>query len=73
MASATRATSRFALVLGVLAAGTFVPTAAAQGFQFRANVVSWSPNIVRPGEPVSVVLTLRAMPAQGAEIRADGR
>jgi hypothetical protein len=72
MASATRAMSRFALVLGVVTA-TFVPTAAAQRIQFRANVVSWSPNIVRPGEPVSIVLTLHAEPAQGAEIRADGR
>lgn len=65
--------SRLALVLGVLAAGILLPTAAAQQFQFRANVVSWSPNIVRPGEPASVVLTLRAEPAQGAQIRADGR
>jgi hypothetical protein len=73
MASAKKAMSRFALVLGLLAAGTFVPTAAAQQLQFRANVHSWSPNIVRPGEPVSVVLTLHAEPAQGAEIRADGR
>jgi hypothetical protein len=64
-------TTRIALVLGVLAAGMLVPAAAGQ--QFRANVVSWSPNLVHAGEPVSVVLTLHAEPAQGAKIRADGR
>jgi hypothetical protein len=59
------------LIPAVLVGAVVVPTAAAQ--PLRANVVSWSPNIVRAGEPVSVVLTLRAEPAQGAEIRPNGR
>ena len=45
------------LVLFALAA----PAAAAEKLQ--ANVVSWSPNIVRPGEPVSVVLQLARGPS----------
>jgi uncharacterized membrane protein YeaQ/YmgE (transglycosylase-associated protein family) len=64
---------RFALVLSVLATGILVPTAAGQQVEFFANVVSWTPNVVHPREPVSVVLTLRALPMQGAEIPADGR
>jgi hypothetical protein len=59
--------SRFALVAAVVGVGILVPAAAAQ--QFRANVVSWSPNDVRPGEPVAVVLTFHAEPVHGA----DGR
>jgi hypothetical protein len=63
--------SRLALVLGVLVGGIVVPSAAGQ--QFRAEPVSWSPNVVRPGEPVSVVLTLRAGPVRGVRFRPDGR
>jgi hypothetical protein len=59
------------LIPAVLVGAVVVPTAAAQ--QLRANPVSWSPDVVRAGEPVSVVLTLRAEPAVGAEIRRDGR
>jgi hypothetical protein len=62
--------SRLALVPAVLG-GILAPTAAAQ--QFWANVISWSPNVVRPGEPVSVVLTLRAYHVQDPNFRADGR
>ena len=38
------------------------PAAAAEKLQ--ANVVSWSPNVVRPGEPVSVVLQLARGPSR---------
>jgi hypothetical protein len=72
MASAMRVRIGFALVLGALAAIP-VPTAAGQQVEFFANIASWTPNVVHPGEPVSVVLTLRALPVQGAEIPADGR
>jgi hypothetical protein len=64
---------RSALVLGVLATAILIPTAAGQQVEFFANVVSWTPNVVHPREPVSVVLTLRAEPVQGADIPADGR
>jgi hypothetical protein len=56
VASRTTVRSTFALLLLVLAGGVLAPTAAAE--QLQANVVSWSPNDVRPGEPVSVVLKL---------------
>jgi hypothetical protein len=59
------------VVLSLVLGGMLVPGAAAQ--DFRANVVSWSPNVISPGEPVSVVLSLRTEPAQGAAIPADGR
>lgn len=71
MAPTTPAPGRFALVLGVLITGIFVPAAAAQ--QFRANVDSWSPDIVQPGEPVTVVLTLHADPAPRTKARTNGR
>ena len=48
-----------ALLLTLGAAGV-APPAAAQ--ELQANVVSWSPNDVRPGEPVSVVLQLAPFP-----------
>lgn len=46
----------FALLLLALAGGGVVPTAAAE--QLHANVISWSPNEVQPGDPVSVVFQL---------------
>jgi hypothetical protein len=47
------------LLLALGAAG-LAPYAAAQ--ELQANVVSWTPNDVRPGEPVSVVLQLSPFP-----------
>jgi uncharacterized membrane protein len=52
-----------------LAAGAAVPTAAAE--QLHANVVSWSPNDVRAGEPVSVVFWLYTV--EGSSYPSDGR
>jgi hypothetical protein len=46
----------FAVLVFALAGGAGAPTAAAE--QLHANVVSWSPNDVQPGEPVSVILQL---------------
>lgn len=48
---------KIALALGlVVVAAALAPAAAAE--QLHANVVSWSPNDFRPGQPVSVVLYL---------------
>jgi hypothetical protein len=58
----------FVCLFVALAAGAAVPTAAAE--QLHANVVSWSPNDVRPGEPVSVVLWLYT--AEGSPYPSDG-
>jgi hypothetical protein len=52
-----------------VAAGAAVPTAAAE--QLHANVVSWSPNDVRAGEPVSVVFWLYTV--EGSSYPSDGR
>jgi hypothetical protein len=52
----------FVLVLGAVLAA---PVAAAERLQ--ANVVSWSPNVVRPGSPVYVVLQLAPGPSAVVE------
>jgi hypothetical protein len=46
----------FAFLVSTLTAAALAPSAAAE--QLHANVVSWSPNDVQPGEPVSIVLEL---------------
>jgi hypothetical protein len=76
----------FALLTFSLTGGVLVPAATAE--QLRANVVSWSPNDVRPSEPVSVVLQVYTLgpspypddgdPVAGVNdvevvIRGDGR
>jgi hypothetical protein len=47
----------FTLLLFALAAGVVAPGVSANE-QFHANVVSWSPNAVQPGEPIAVVFQL---------------
>ena len=60
---------RLLLLLVALVGAAVAPTAAAA--QLHANVVSWSPNDVRVGEPVSVVLQLST--AEGSPYPEDGR
>src|ERR671931_2035815 len=69
MSSTNRSAGRLALLVGLV---TMVVAPAAAGREFRANVVSWSPADVRPGEPVTVVLTLHAAPTPDAA-PPDGR
>ena len=56
-------------VVGLAAVALVAP--AAMAAQLHANVLSWTPNDVRPGEPVSIVVQLYT--AEGSPYPQDGK